>query len=59
MTTAAATLGRKGPGAQFVPLGLQYHRQFGQPEAGAAVFFGDRQTGPPEVGGRRPDLGRM
>ncbi len=45
--------------AQFVPLGLQHHRQFGQAEARAAVLLGDGQTRPPEVGGGRPDLGRM
>ena len=59
MTTAAATLGRNGPGTQFVALGLQHDRQFGQAEARAAVLLGDRQAGPAQVGGRRPDLGRM
>ena len=44
ITTAAATVGRNGPGRQFAALRLEHHRQFGEAESGTTVLLGDRQT---------------
>jgi hypothetical protein len=51
--------GQEGAGAQLTALCLQHHRQLGQAEARTTVFLGDGKALPPDVGGGRPQGGRV
>ncbi len=56
ITTAAATVGRNGPGVQLPPGDLGDDRQLGQPEARPAELLGDGQSIPAEFGSGGPDF---